>query len=82
MPQREFQEAFLLSKNNTFQNNSLYSIKQLAVITKAVWLIISNENKHFQRIPGNMYFFSRVLEYTYRIHLHKCKETQRTALSK
>lgn len=52
MPQG-ISEAFLLSKNNTFQNNSLYFLQQLPVITKAVWLI-SNENEPFQKIPGNM----------------------------
>lgn len=56
MPQIEFQEAFLLSKNNAFQNNSLYFIKQPAVIKKALWLTVSNENKHFQKIPGNTFF--------------------------
>lgn len=52
MPQG-ISEAFLLSKNNTFQNNSLYFLQQLPVITKAVWLI-SNENEPFQKIPGNL----------------------------
>lgn len=60
MPQREFQEAFLLSKNNIFQNNSLYFIKQLAVITKAVWFV-SNDNKHFQKIPGKNVFLQEYL---------------------
>lgn len=64
MSQRKFCETFLLSKNNTFQDNSLYFIK-LPVIKKVSWLVRSNYSKGFLKIPGNMFFSSRALEYTY-----------------